>query len=123
MESSDVPLKIRMLFESTGRQEKDFRQSKWYGAIFKAWKNQGFETALLPFEIKNYITSNEPKLFAEVEENDTRLGKKIGAHLSQLSKAWGLLEARKIEGVRFQEYVLNGKYKKELIKLIEKTFM
>lgn len=85
---------------------------------------QGFDKPILPFEVKNYITTHEPALFNEIGHDDTRLGKKVGSHLSQLSSAWEILESNELEkGLRFKEYNINKSYYTELVELIEKTFI
>lgn len=118
-----LPIKIRILFESTERKSKDFRQSRWYGAIFRAMKQQGFDKPILPFEIKNYITTHEQTLFNEVGRDDTRLGKKIGSHLSQLASAWKILESKKLKDARFKTYTINKECYEALVELIEETFV
>ena len=84
----ELPIKIRALFLSTDKPSKDFRESLWYGAIFRTFKQKGYDEWVYPFEIKNNIVEKEPDLVHEVKKGETWLGKKLGSHLSQLHKAW-----------------------------------
>lgn len=118
-----LPIKIQVLFKSTDKPSKEFRESLWYRAIFRTIKSKGVSEWVYPFEIKSYISEKEKALSNELKKGDEWLGKKLGSHLSQLHKSWGILEAEKVPGVRFQKYRINQKYYNDLLLLIEEVFI
>ena len=120
--NEELPIKVRALFMSTDKPSKSFRESPWYGAIFRTIAQNGYSEWVYPYEIKNHITEKEPDLVHEAKKGDTWLGKKLGSHLSQLRKAWKILESEELPGVRFQKYRINKKYYDDLVELINETF-
>ena len=119
----ELPIRIQVLFKGTNKPSRQFRESLWYGAIFKAIKSKGINEWIYPFEMINYIKESEKSLSTELKRGDEWLGKKLGSHLSQLHKSWDILETEKVPGFRFLQYRINPKYHKNLIPLIEEVFI
>lgn len=120
-------LTIRFYFESGIKKYREFRESLWYKAIFETFheKDISFGKEIMALDIATYIKKNYPKLFKEQGESDERLGKKIGACLSQLKK-WEMVTSTELEhnkSLRQKLYKLNDRYKDFLVKNISSVFL